>query len=148
MTAEAYTDRTKTETRRFWKARHAALFLPGRMFDGLNKDFRAGGHRLHSSCVVFCRQERLGDMTEDSFLREGGTRYWANREAYIEMMGGPDLCPWVLRFEHLFEGYSVGCEYCAMCEGAKAAGWCKRGAGMDFMKCGTTQQVNKDADHV
>jgi hypothetical protein len=106
------------------------------MFDGLNMDFRAGGHRVHSSRVIFSRQERLGDMTEDSFIREGGTRYWANREAYIDVMGGPDLIPWVLRFEHLFEGYESACEYCPKCEDAKLVAWCERGERMDFRRCG------------
>lgn len=100
-TSEAYADRSKTETRRFWKPRHAEKFKPGREFMGLNKDFRAGGERLHASRVVFCRKERLGDMSEDSFIREGGTRYWPDREAYIEAMGGPDRVPYVLRFEHM-----------------------------------------------
>jgi hypothetical protein len=68
---------------------------------GITKDFRAGGERIHPSRVVFCRQERLGDMTEDSFQREGGTRYWSSREDYIECMGGDDRMPYVLRFEHL-----------------------------------------------
>lgn len=101
MTSDAYADGTKTETRRFWKPQHAAKFTPGRVFMGITKDFRAGGVRMHPARVVECRTERLGDMSEDSFAREGGTRYWPNRAAYIEMMGGPDLVPYVLRFEHL-----------------------------------------------
>lgn len=54
MTSEAYADRTKTETRRFWKPAHAKKFKPGRVFMGIDKDFRAGGQRLHPSRVVFC----------------------------------------------------------------------------------------------
>jgi len=68
---------------------------------GITKDFRAKGERIHPSRVVFCKKERLGDMSEESFEREGGTRYWKNRGAYIEEMGGPDRVPYVLRFEHL-----------------------------------------------
>jgi len=101
MTTEAYQDRSKTETRRFWKAKHAAKFKPGRVFMGITKDFRAGGEKMHPARVVFCHPERLGDMSEDSFLREGGTRYWRDREDYIDCMGGPDKVPWVLAFEHL-----------------------------------------------
>jgi hypothetical protein len=104
LTTTAYSDRSKTETRRFWKPAHAAKFKPGTVFMGISKDFRAGGVRLHASRVVFCQPERLADMSDDSFVREGGTRYWPTREAYIEMMGGPDLIPFVLRFEHLSEG--------------------------------------------
>ena len=101
MTADAYADRSKTETRRFWKDSHALKFKPGTLFMGITKDFRAGGKRMHPSRVVFCHKERLGDMSEDSFIREGGTRYWHDREAYIDAMGSPDLVPYVLRFEHI-----------------------------------------------
>ncbi len=101
MTSEAFVDGTKTETRRFWKPSHATKFKPGTVFMGIDKDFRAGGTRLHPARVVFCRKEPLSDMSEDSFLREGGARYWTDRRAYISVMGGPDLTPYVIRFEHL-----------------------------------------------
>jgi len=101
MTSDAFEAGTKTETRRFWKASHAAKFKPGVEFMGIDKDFRCGGKRIHPARVVFCREERLGNMTEDSFLREGGTRYWSDRDEYIEAMGGPDQVPYVVRFEHL-----------------------------------------------
>lgn len=101
MTADAFADRTKTETRRFWKPAHAAKFKPGVEFMGITKDFRAGGVRMHKARVVFCHPERLGDMSEGSFVREGGTRYWADRAEYIHCMGGAELVPYVLRFEHI-----------------------------------------------
>jgi hypothetical protein len=100
-TSEAFADRTKTETRRFWQTRHAAKFRPGVVFVGLTKDRRAGGKEIHTARVVFCRAEPLADITEESFQREGGTRYWLNRDDYISAMGGPAKVPWVLRFEHL-----------------------------------------------
>lgn len=77
MTRDANADRSKTETRRFWKPAHAAKFRPGVVFMG---------------------------MTEESFIREGGTRYWSSRAEYIDVMGGPDLVPYVLRFEHFAKG--------------------------------------------
>ena len=101
MTAPAFEDRSKTETRRFWKPSHAAKFKPGVIFMGITKDFRAGGTRMHAARVIFCRQQFLLDMSHESFEREGGTRYWPDREAYIRAMGGSHLCPYVLRFEHL-----------------------------------------------
>ena len=101
MTSEAFADGSKTETRRFWKPSHAAKFKPGVVFMGITKDFRSGGVRMHPARVVECYRERLGDMSGYSFSAEGGTRYWPNRAAYIEMMGGPDNVPFVLRFEHL-----------------------------------------------
>jgi len=101
MTSDAYADGSKTETRRFWKPAHAAKFRPGVVFMGITKDFRAGGVRMHPARVLECYRERLGNMSGYSFSAEGGMRYWANRAAYIEMMGGPDNVPWVLRFEHL-----------------------------------------------
>ncbi len=110
MTAEAFADRTKTETRRFWRPAHAAKFKPGVQFMGTTKDFRAGGLRMHPATVVFCRLERLGDMTEESFQREGGTRYWRDLAHYIDCMGGPDLVPYVIRFEHVPEPGNAGGE--------------------------------------
>ena len=101
MTKEAYSDRSKTETRRFWKPAHASKFKPGTEFMGITKDFRAGGERMHVSRVVFCFRQCLGDMDEESFVREGGTRYWRDRKDYIDAMGGPDKVAYVLRFEHL-----------------------------------------------
>lgn len=101
ITSEAFADRSKTETRRFWKGAHALKFRPGVIFMGIDKDFRAGGKRLHPAMVNFCIPEPLGLMTEDSFQREGGTRYWPDRESYIDAMGGPSLVPFVLRFSHL-----------------------------------------------
>ena len=101
MTREAFADRSKTETRRFWKPAHARKFMPGVIFMGIAKDFRVGGTRMHPARVIFCHQEPLRHMSTDSFVREGGTRYWRSREEYIAMMGGGDQSPWVLRFEHL-----------------------------------------------
>ncbi len=117
MTSDAYADGSKTETRRFWKPSHAAKFQPGRVFMGWTKDPRAGGVRIHPGRVVFCRRERLGDITEDSFRREGGTRYWRNREAYIKAMGGANLILYALRFEHqnlelINESTPVRCRQC------------------------------------
>jgi hypothetical protein len=100
MTSEAFANCSKTETRRFWKPAHAEKFKPGRLFMGLTKDFRAGGQRIHIARVVFCRKERLGDMSQESFVREGGSFYWCDRDTYIEAMGGREKVPWVLRFEH------------------------------------------------
>lgn len=101
MTADAYADRSKTETRRFWKPSHAAKFYPGREFMGWTKDPRYGGVRIHPSRVVSCKLELLLELSEDSFIREGGTRYWPDRTAYIAAMGDPTDLVYVLRFEHL-----------------------------------------------
>ena len=101
MTSEAFADRSKTETRRFWKESHAQKFRPGVQFMGLTKDFRAGGERMHVAEVVACYQQPLGDMSEDAFIAEGGTRYWKDREEYIEVMGGEEKIPWVLVFKHV-----------------------------------------------
>ena len=101
MTSDAYADGSKTETRRVWKPRHAAKFTPGRVFMGWTKDPRAGGVRMHPARVVSCKREFLRELTADGFEREGGTRYWADRQEYIAGMGGGNLPVWVLRFEHL-----------------------------------------------
>jgi hypothetical protein len=100
-TSEAFDDKSKTETRRYWKPAHAAKFKPGLIFMGITKDFRAGGKRMHQAKVIFCEQQALANMTDESFEREGGTRFWPNKATYIRKMGGPDKTPFVLRFEHL-----------------------------------------------
>ena len=104
MTSDAFEDGTKTETRRFWKPAHAAKFAPGTVFMGITKDFRAGGARLHTARVVNCYRQRLSEMSGYSFAAEGGTRYWVDRDAYIEAMGGPDNMPFVIEFKHLGVG--------------------------------------------
>lgn len=111
-TVGAFADLTKTETRRYWKPSHAKKFKPGTIFMGINKDFRAGGVRIHEARVVACYQERLGDISAKSFAAEGGARYWANRADYIAMMGAPDDIVTVLRFEHVPVRVSVQCEIC------------------------------------
>lgn len=58
---------------------------------------------MHPARVVFCKKECLADMTDESFIREGGTRYWSDKDAYIEAMGGWWKTPYVLRFEHFKE---------------------------------------------
>lgn len=104
-TTEAYADRSKTETRRHWKDSHAKKFKPGRAFMGTTNLYRAGGKPIHAARVVFCRRERLGDISEESFQREGGTRYWRDRDEYIKSFGDPDDEVYVLRFEHLPDDY-------------------------------------------
>lgn len=101
-TAEAFADRSKTETRRFWKFKHVLKFKPGALFVGLTKDRRAGGKPIHIARVVSVNYEALGAISLDSFRREGGTRYWRNRKDYIAAMGGsPARNVWVLRFDHV-----------------------------------------------
>jgi len=120
MTSEAFADRTKTETRRFWKPSHARKFQPGVVFMGITKDFRAGGVRMHKARVVDCYRERLSCMSGYSFAAEGGARYWPDRAAYIEAMGGPDNVPWVLVFEHLADGEGPTTEGTENTEGGEA----------------------------
>lgn len=104
MTSDAFEDRSKTETRRAWAESHARKFRPGRLFMGRSKDPRAGGVELHIAQVEFCVRQRLGEMSEESFQREGGERYWADRDAYIDAMGGPGRALWTMRFRHLWIG--------------------------------------------
>lgn len=118
ITSEAYADGSKTETRRFWKDSHAKKFKPGVLFMGITKDFRCGGVRMHVSRVVSCRRQKLENMTYQSYLKEGGQRYWRywpNRRAYVEMMGGKHRRPWVLVMEH-------GCGF-TLRKSAECSGW-------------------------
>ena len=99
----------KTETRCFWDPSFVKRFKPGTVFMGVTKGSRCGSAQLHLGRVESCRLERLGDMSEDSFMREGATLYWESREAYIEAIGGADKVAYVLRFSHLSPWTRVVC---------------------------------------
>ena len=100
-TTEAFRDKSKTETRRFWAPNHAKKFKPGVEFMGYTDDPRRHGEPIHPARVILCYKELLGDMSDESFEREGGTRYWKNKAEYIEKMGGPNREVYVLRFDHI-----------------------------------------------
>jgi hypothetical protein len=44
-------------------------------------------------------KEPLNLMTEEHFQREGGTRFWKDRDEFIQCMGGPEAVPWVIEFK-------------------------------------------------
>ena len=109
-TTEAYKCGVKTETRRFWKPKYAAMWKPNTFHTALSKDFRYAGKRIGRFYLPNLPYlEELKDMSEKSFIAEGGTMYWKNRKDYIECMGGPDLIPFVLKFE------PIGCPKCRWC---------------------------------
>ncbi len=66
MSADAMRDRTKTETRRFWKGTHAAKFRPGVKFCATDGSLRQGGQRICVCEVEKVTRERLCDMTRES----------------------------------------------------------------------------------
>lgn len=100
-TVEAIRMKTKTVTRRDWKESHAAKFKPGMIVDA----WTAGPHRKGEPiCKIRITKlpyrQRLGDMPNDHFKREGGRLYWRNKAEYIEAMGGADKIMWVLEFDY------------------------------------------------
>lgn len=104
-TSDAFESGSKTETRRFWKPHYAVRFKPGQICQGWTYCPRVKGARFmhHFRVLKQPYREMLGDMTQESFLAEGGTRYWNDLNEFIEMMGGPCAEPYVLTFEHVWE---------------------------------------------
>ena len=102
-TSDAFSDEAKSETRRFWVDSYAAKFKKGSVHTAIRKQRQPGGVEPLGLFVVLEApyRERLGDMSDASFLAEGGTRYWASKAAYVEMMGGEEARPWVLKFKKM-----------------------------------------------
>jgi len=101
-TTPSILDRTKTVTRRDWTTEYARKFHAGDIVDAYDKNPRAGGKKIgqvHLTSAPY--RQRLTDMPNSHFEREGGLRYWHDKEEYIAMMGGPKKELWVIEFEVL-----------------------------------------------
>lgn len=99
-TTDAYLDGSKTVTRRNWSHKYAAMFKVGSVHKVYNKSPRCKGKHIGWLRITHTlRYEPLRKMPDSDFEAEGGTRYWKNKEDFIEAMGGPDAEYWVVRFE-------------------------------------------------
>lgn len=99
-TSEAFIDGSKTVTRRKWHPNHARKFKKGAIIHGYDKVPFAGGKPIGMAVVTRdAYEEPLREMPDDHFPREGGTRYWADKQAFIEAMGGPDEVYTVIEFK-------------------------------------------------
>lgn len=90
----------KTVTRRFWTDAYAKRFKKGMLVDAYDKSPRCRGKKVADIRLTKDPyKEKLSNMSDDHYWREGGYRYWNNKEDYIEDMGGPEKEPWVIEFE-------------------------------------------------
>ncbi|HLF28241.1 MAG TPA: hypothetical protein VJG32_18070 [Anaerolineae bacterium] len=102
-TTPQYQSGKKKCTRRMWSDDYLALWQKawdeGRLVhDAYDRLPRIGGQRIGKFRLT-CRpyRERLADMPEEDIGLEGGL--WASKEEFIELFGGPELMPAVIRFE-------------------------------------------------
>ena len=99
-TTKALLANKKSETRRFWTDEYAAKFKAGMIVDAYDKSARFGGKKVATIRLVKAPyKEPLSEMSDESFEAEGGTMLWKDKAEYIEMMGGKEKVPWVVKFE-------------------------------------------------
>ena len=98
-TTGAFLDGTKTHTRRYWKTSHAAKFRAGMVVRALDKDYRANGKQIGWALLTKDPYlQPLAEMTQEDFIKEGGTRYWEALEYYQWMMKREGQDPYVIEF--------------------------------------------------
>lgn len=102
-TTEALLAGRKTCTRRMWNDKYFALwqfaFDRGHLIhDAYDRSPRSGGHKI-GEIRLTCRpyRERLADMPDSDVIAEGGL--WKDKAEFMELFGGQDLQPVVIRFE-------------------------------------------------
>jgi uncharacterized protein YqfB (UPF0267 family) len=99
-TTGALSSGIKTVTRRDWDNEYAKRFHKGMLVDAYDKSPRAGGKKVATiRLTADAYKQKLKNMPDDHFEREGGTIYWIDKEDFIEAMGGEDKEYWVVEFE-------------------------------------------------
>jgi hypothetical protein len=97
-TTNALSQDKKTVTRRFWKDDYARRFRKGDLVAAYDRSPRFKGKQVATIRLTQDPyKEPLSLMTDAEEKAEGGL--WGSAEAFVEMMGGPDKVPWVVRFE-------------------------------------------------
>lgn len=101
-TSKAFVLNQKTVTRRFWDDKYAGRFHKSDIVDVYNKSPRNGGEKIGQLRItVKPYKQKLIDMPDEHFEREGGEMYWPNKKTFIEAMGGESAEPWVIEFEKI-----------------------------------------------
>lgn len=102
LTPGAIRDGTKTVTRRFWSETHAMKFHAGDIVDAYDRSPRNGGQVIRKIRIIRDPyREPLENMTDEHFKREGGRRFWFDKQEFINVMGGPDAAPFVIEFDYV-----------------------------------------------
>ena len=100
----------KTETRRFWDDKYASSFKSGDVCQAWSKSPRFKGQFIAIIKLVQDPfKQPLREVNDVDEISEG--HLWGNAAGYIEAMGGPDLVPYVVRFELL----KILGKYCLTC---------------------------------
>jgi len=104
-TTQALLKKKKTVTRRFWKDSYAKKFKKGDIVDAYSKDPRAKGKKIAEIRITKDPyEERVEDISDEHFEREGGTLFWKTKKEFIDIMKScRDTC-WVIEFEVLEVG--------------------------------------------
>lgn len=88
----------KKVTRRFWTPGHAKSFKAGELFQGWSKTPCYGGKLIAINKLTEAPfPQPLREVTDQDEIDEG--HLWGNAAGYIKAMGGPDLVPYVVKFE-------------------------------------------------
>ncbi len=99
-TSKAFLAGIKTVTRRFWSPSYASKFHAGDIVDAYDKLPRNGGQRIGKIRLIKDPYvQKLSDMPDDHFEREGGTIYWKDKQEFIRNMGGESAKFYVVEFE-------------------------------------------------
>ncbi len=98
LTTEALLNGQKTVTRRFWDDTFAIRFKKGDLVKAYSKLPFAGGNPIAIIRLTDDPyKEPLSIMTDAEEKAEGGL--WGSAAEFVEMMGGPEKTPWVVRFK-------------------------------------------------
>lgn len=90
----------KTVTRRDWNDNYAKRFREGMLVDAYDKSPRFGGKKIAVIRLTKTPyKQKLADMPDNHFEREGGRLYWGNKVEFIACMGGSEKEYWVVEFE-------------------------------------------------
>jgi len=101
-TTEALKKGLKTQTRRFWKDRHARRFKKGDRVLAYDRLPHAGGKPI---AVIELTddpyQEKFAEISHEDFIAEGGYFYWDGRLDFIDLLKGAGKgdAVWVVKFK-------------------------------------------------
>lgn len=93
----------KTATRREWNDDYARRFQEGEVVQAYNKSPRHGGKKIAEIRLTKAPfKQKLGDMTHNDFIKEGGYMLWEDFEDFAGRLDpdyNPDKELWVIEFE-------------------------------------------------
>lgn len=83
-------------------ASYAIKYHKGDIVDAYDKSPRCGGRKIGQIRLTKNPyKQKLKNMPDSHFEREGGTMYWKDKKKFIEFMGGEDKELYVVEFKKL-----------------------------------------------